>query len=485
MGLRFPGFRKLLGLTQRAIAPKAAPAPPPPPAPKATGYSMADTFQRASSDGGSASVNLKLPKGARLTTSASLSSTGDVTSQGGYTTATTTGEVSLSVQGAVNTGVVGLRVGLTRSEQTTAQVRVTDEDWARVQRGELAMPNLYDPTTIPVGGSVMMENTGETGTRIDASYRKILRTSSSVTQTSGTSTKVDRLSDTNVRVTVGPTEAIDNEFNVTLGLGPVSVGVGAQKSSSDSHLRTAEFDLSTPEGKAAYDQFLLDGTLPADNGPGVSNVADVQIFRGVQALTASGSVGPLSGETTVASNDATVTITSTPDGQRRVVTDATYGGTSLRVEQTFQGETEDRTQFRATLTFTGQTEAQAMMIYTALTGDPEAARQLARSSDGTVTLTLDAEQAQQIQDRARTIAVPPYAEGQVSGNPMLVDAIGYAASPYHVVVGLAGGGIVLDNGGVVTPGNFDLGGTLIRLARGDSQGVPPALISDSETSIVP
>ena len=432
---------------------------------------------RKTEAGGGSQAGLSFPKGLGLTVSVDVSNTSDVKSEGGYTTATTTSKVTVSAEGEVQTRLGGIGGGKNRSEESTYQLMLKDEDWARLQRGEISQPSIYDPTTIPVGGSVMMDSSTATGTQIEANYRNMLKTDASVTETRGVSTKVDRVSDSTARVTVGPTDAIENEFNASIGVGPVSVGVGATKTASDSRLKTAEFDLSTPEGRAAYDQFIVDGTLPTTNGPGVANVADVQILHGTQALTANGSLGPLSGETTINANEATVTITTPVDGPKSVVTDATFNGNTLHVEQSFNGDVEDRSKFKATITLHNQSEAQATMIYTAITGDPKVAAERAKESNGTVTITLNAEQAQQVQDRAKPMAVPP---GEPSDNPGLVDAIGNAYSPYYVAVGLAGGSVILNNGGVSTPGNFDLGYTLVQLARDGGPGKPTPLYTESE-----
>lgn len=430
-------------------------------------------------DGGSASVGLTFPKGLGVTVTTKVTDTRDVQSEDGYTTATTTSSVSVSVDGKVAGGVGSAGAGRSWTEQTTSQVILKDEDWARLERNEIPQPNLYEPTSIPVGGSVMMDSSSETGTRIEASYRNVLKTESNVTETRGVSTKVDRVSETTVRVTVGPTDAIENEFKASIGVGPVSVGVGASKTSSDSRLKTAEFDLSTPEGRAAYDQFLLDGTMPTENGPGVSSVAEVQVLHGTQSLSVNGSLGPMAGTSTVDKNEATVTITTPVDGPKTVVTEATYGDTSVRIEQSFDGDVEDRSKFKATLTFNNMSESEAMLFYTAITGDPNAAQAVSRASDGSITITFNAEQVEQGQARARNIAVPPYGD-EVSGNPMLVDAIAYAASPYYVVIGLAGGTIILDNGGIATPGNANIGSTLLYIARNGGTSMPTPVFSSDE-----
>ncbi|MGV3623839.1 MAG: hypothetical protein ACO1OB_23685 [Archangium sp.] len=89
----------------------------------------------------------------------------------------------------------------------------------------------------------------------------------------GTTETVEKTADGKVRVTRGPTSATDDSGMVKASLLGLGVRGTRQEQTKTEEVQTAEFDLNTPQGQAAYEQYKKDGTLPTANGPGVSNVS--------------------------------------------------------------------------------------------------------------------------------------------------------------------------------------------------------------------
>ncbi|RYY46159.1 MAG: hypothetical protein EON53_09510 [Actinomycetales bacterium] len=132
-----------------------------------------------------------------------------------------------------------------------------------------------DPSSLPVGGSLTIDGQTYQQLGLDASYQA-LKVSTENTLGSGTSTGITRVDENTVRVVVGPAEFI--EESVVLGAGvkvggvDVSAGWADKQTWKDTHLTTADFDISTTEGRAAYDAAVMEGSFPAKDGAGVSKV---------------------------------------------------------------------------------------------------------------------------------------------------------------------------------------------------------------------
>ena len=120
------------------------------------------------------------------------------------------GPRGLNVEGSVATGF-----------ESSYKVSLPGE--ATVEQA--AAVNPFDPTTIPVGGSVTLDGGDYTSTSMEASFRHIgIKTN--IKDAEGVSYTVERVDENTVRVTTGPTETI-NAFNgVGLDLGKVSAYAG-------------------------------------------------------------------------------------------------------------------------------------------------------------------------------------------------------------------------------------------------------------------
>jgi hypothetical protein len=215
-------------------------------------------------------------------------------------------QVSVEVKsevGAMNKGE--LRVGPFGVEGSTASgvagsrsytLNLTQAEINRLQTGQLPLPNITDPRAMPAGTQITISAEVFGATNLGASYQG-LKISDQVRAGVGYSFGVEKLDGNKVRISVGPTAALERTQSIGLGveLGSVEVSAELSRSSklSGAALASVELDLSTPQGVAAYNKFLQTRNLPPD-GPGVSHRTTSQVMTAQEAAKAGLTVGPLS-----------------------------------------------------------------------------------------------------------------------------------------------------------------------------------------------
>ncbi|MGE6759125.1 hypothetical protein ACQKGO_13980 [Corallococcus interemptor] len=154
-------------------------------------------------------------------------------------------------------GVQGsLRVEVPRQAATDA-----------IRNGEL--PNPAAPETWPVGTRARAEVQGQAGFNagLRAGPGKLgerLGLSTSFDRTQTQRYEVQRTSEDTVRATVTSQGRQQDATNIR--------GLEGRQDQRLGHSQSADFNIRTPEGRAAYDDFMRTGQLPRENGPGVSNV---------------------------------------------------------------------------------------------------------------------------------------------------------------------------------------------------------------------
>lgn len=134
--------------------------------------------------------------------------------------------------------------------------------------------NPLDPTTVPPGGSLILDGQQFTGTQMQARFRNMAM-QSQVTEAEGASLRVDRLSDGRVRVTTGPNEAVEAFNGLGFSGGKFNAIAGRQDALGQSSVRSATFDLGQAEGRDAYAQFIETGRMDAGT-PGVQDLATIE-----------------------------------------------------------------------------------------------------------------------------------------------------------------------------------------------------------------
>ncbi|MFB1482684.1 hypothetical protein [Corallococcus sp. RDP092CA] len=136
-----------------------------------------------------------------------------------------------------------------------------------IRNGQL--PNPSAPETWPVGTRARAEVQGQAGFNVGlrAGPGKLgerLGLSTSYDRSQTQRYEVQRTSEDTVRATVTSDGRQRDATNIR--------GLEGRQDQRLGHTQSADFNIRTPEGRAAYDEFMRTGQIPRENGPGVSNV---------------------------------------------------------------------------------------------------------------------------------------------------------------------------------------------------------------------
>ena len=193
--------------------------------------------------------------------------------------------------------------------------------------------NPFDPTTIPDGATVMMDAQNFVQTGLAGSFRHI-GVQTNVTEAAGATYAVTRDGD-KVNVTMGPNQAVEAFNGLGLRSEIATAMLGRQDNLGGSTLGTATFDLSSPDGQAAYAHFVATGQV-AHETPGVSGVSTIERvdFSSQQRLQLE--LGPVKADLAGAQNTGTFVRTSYPDGSWTATSELQYSGNvPLQLTQRF------------------------------------------------------------------------------------------------------------------------------------------------------
>ena len=370
--------------------------------------------------------------GFTITTQAQVGVSGEVSAGGG--------KGGLDVSGGITTGI-------------EAKYKVSLPGEATVEQA--AQVNPFDPTTLPVGGSVTLNGSDYVNTSFDASFRYI-GTQTRVNNAEGTSYVMERVDENTVRVTAGPTETI-NAFNgVGVSVGDVKVMAGREDQLHGATLQTAEFDITTPEGQAALQHFNATGQVPHETA-GVSDVATIKRVDFSSQTQLRAEFGKhvdltLGGQ---ANTGSSVQITY-PDGSYSLTTDLGYGGNvPLTIEQRFDADGHELPGERSysfevntdrpsygwwDRNINGRNEAaeeqsMANLLNAALTGSVDGNGPV--EAGGTVTLTFSESQMQALMEQTQTtVDASDVGGGEADLRVMLGDG-NYSPTPTDFAISLA------------------------------------------------
>lgn len=325
--------------------------------------------------------------GVSFSAGGNASFTGASKTEDGVTTHRLSGDVSIVLKGGVNTPQAGLEIGRTdgiRTSYTVAMPEDSDVDPLSI--------NPFDPSTMPEGAVVTMDGSQYTTNEFKATFKK-LALETKVTDESGVSTAIERTGEDTVRVTAGPTEAIKAYNGVGVDFKVASLMLGRNDSLSEATLETAEFDLSTEEGMAAYNDFLATGTLPADNGDGVSGVATIEKLEYSSQSQLSGKLGPLKLTLDGAGNTGNMVVTTHADGSIERTVDLQYSGNvPMNISQRWDADGNEIAGDRV-YSYDIQVDAQnGQLLNAALAGDVAQADSGPVQAGQTITLSFSEEQ---------------------------------------------------------------------------------------------
>lgn len=196
-----------------------------------------------------------------------------------------------------------------------------------------ARVNPFDPTTIPDGATVMMDGQNFTQGSLAGSFRHI-GTQTNVTEASGVTYAVTREGN-EVRVTMGPNQAVEAFNGVGVRSEIATAMLGRQDNLGGSTLATASFDLSSADGQAAYAHFVATGQV-AHETAGVGDVATIERVDYSSQTRAQLELGPVKADLAGAQNTGTFVRTTYPDGSYTDTTELQYSGNvPLQVTQRF------------------------------------------------------------------------------------------------------------------------------------------------------
>ncbi len=325
--------------------------------------------------------------GVSFSAGGNASVTGGGNTEDGVTTWQLSSDVSIFVKGGVNTPQAGVEIGRTEGIRTSYSVAMPEDSAV-----DPLSINPFDPSTMPEGTVVTMDGSQYTTNEFKATFKK-LAAETRVTDETGVSTAIERTGEDTVRVTAGPTEAIKAYNGVGVDFKVASVMLGRNDSLSEATLKTAEFDLSTGEGLAAYNDFLATGTLPSDNGDGVDGVATIEKLDYSSQSQLSGKLGPLKLTLDGAENTGNMVMTTHADGTVERSVDLQYSGNvPMNISQRWDAEGNEIASERIysyDIQVDGQNE---QLLNAALTGGVTQADSGPVESGQTITLSFTEEQ---------------------------------------------------------------------------------------------
>lgn len=328
----------------------------------------ADTLSASVSGGFSSEVKNSKGYGVSFGIDAEASVVTDQTTEDGVTTFNVAGEASVTVSGGVNTPKAGLAIAHSEGIKANYSVSMPEEAAEKVDPRTV---NPFDPKSMPTGTVVKLDGSQFSSNEFKATFQH-LGIESKITESEGVSIAVEKTADNKVRVTAGPTEAIEAYNGVGLDFGVVSASLGNNTSLSGATLKTAEFDLATPEGQAGYNDFLANGTIPSQNGKGVANVATIEKIDFSSQSGGELKVGPIDLSFHGAANTGARVDVTYPDGSMESTVNLDYGGNvPLQLTRKFDPNGQELISERRYAYTFNTDENSAALMNAALTGNIE------------------------------------------------------------------------------------------------------------------
>ncbi len=255
-------------------------------------------------------------------------------------------------QNGVVTATLEAGVGVERSRQSARGRGGAGFSANANLRAEVAMPaaqyaqavrdgTVIDPSrpqTIPEGTRVTLEQSHGGGVNAERTGRRV-GLGGSYNENHINRVELERLPNNRLRVTTTRTD--EQNLSTTTALPRVvSPSISDPQNVTRTQVRSAEFDLGTAEGRAAFDRFSRTGTVPQRTEPGVHNVTHRTEDAHTQHLNV-GISSPLeqaNGERTAGTRRQAVT--SQTDGEgANTITHQRGGSNALGLEEQREGQT--------------------------------------------------------------------------------------------------------------------------------------------------
>jgi hypothetical protein len=286
-----------------------------------------------------------------------------------------------------------------------------------------------DPRSLQTGESIELTKESYAGYGLEANYRQLQL---ELGYDSGTrvSSGITRVGPSTLRIYVGDEDFVRAATSLGVNFKGVNVGINNSMDLSHGKLHSIDVNIGTPEGWAAYQDFLTTGRLPRSTGAALFNrtTADVIDYSGNSDIGAE--AGGFGGSLPLHSTEGHVTTTHNPDGSVTTVVSARYDDTGVAKTTTTDGHGHVTGTTRSLLLHDVDPSLIAG-LYNVVGQTPPA--------DPGHDLRLDFTEAQlrQLQQYARNVADGPHGH--------LVDMLLEAKTPDDMLVALYHGGIDADH----------------------------------------
>lgn len=268
------------------------------------------------------------------------------TAKDGSTTHKLQTEISIGFSGGIQVPAAGAEVRWSNGRSATYEITLPARKSGQPSVDPLTV-SAFAPSTLPVGASVKIDQSGFTKTEMQATFRGIaLQTDQS--QSQGNSLLVQKIGPDLVRVTTGPTSAIDALNAVGVSIGEASAVLGRADSIKQATLCSATFDLGTPEGRKAYGAAMNSGKLPDAPAKGVSDIERIRKLDVESSTALRARFQDNEWSAKLASNSGSSVYSFRPDGSVQRTTSLQYGGANgLQIEQRFDAHGRENPNARA------------------------------------------------------------------------------------------------------------------------------------------
>lgn len=313
-----------------------------------------------------------------------VSISGGTQTKNGVTTYSASADASVTVKGGVSAPKFGVSGSITTGIKGAFEVQMPE---AAAKGADLSKVNPFDPSAMPTGTVIKLDGSSYVGTDFKATFKE-LAVQTKTTDEKGTSLLVEKTDANKVRVTAGPTEAISAYNGLGVDLDVASAMLGRDDKLSSATLKTAQFDLSTPDGKAAYSDFLANGTFPTVNGKGVDGVATIEKLDYSSQSKLDAKLGPIGVTLNGAKNTGNSVVTTSPDGSITRTVNLQYSGnTPMAISQKFDASGKELVDERRYSYTIKADKNSAQLLNVAQTGDIGKAGSGPVKAGQTVTLT--------------------------------------------------------------------------------------------------
>lgn len=353
--------------------------------------------------------------------------------ENGVTTYNASTDVSVSLNAGVHSKQAGVEIGHTEGIKSSFKVSMPEQ---AAKTTDLSGVNPFDPSSMPTGTVVKIDGSNYTTNEFKATFKN-LAAQTKVTNASGTSLLVEKTGANSVRVTAGPTQAIDAYNGVGVDFGVASAMLGRADHLSGATLKTAQFDLSTTAGKAAFNDFIATGNMPADNGQGISGVKTIQKLDYSSQAKLDAKIGPFNIGLDGAKNTGNSVLVTEPDGTMTRTVNLQYSGNvPMTMSQKFDANGNEITSAR-TYSYTIKTNKNtAQLINAAQTGSIDNAKNGPVKPGQTVTITYtQAEMKALLGDAQKALDASHNMNFEL--RTLTRDYDGNPVSAYHFALGLA------------------------------------------------